>query len=184
MVAAPMMAAVSTSETSVLFNKTTRRTISEDCHLHSRRRQNLKSHKMITWPQTQVKLSLSDPAIGSTIDSFTLLTTGYCYRVVSYKVSWTLRSFLNYCAPNLSYNTLDSSTSDLWLHQRHLAVKQVFGEKVLEFCWRSMSIVLRKFLLHVVKSYDTGPPALLPIRSKVCCGFVLPLAFWSRSSSK
>jgi hypothetical protein len=184
MVVALMMAAVSTSETSVLFNKTTPRTISEDCHLHSRRRQNLKSHKMTTWPQTQVKRSLSGPAIGSTIDSFTLLATGYCYRVVSYKVSRTLRSFLNYCASNLSSNTLDSSTSALWLHQRHLAVKKVFGEKVLEFCWRSMSIVLCKLLLRAIKSYDTGLPALLPIRSKVCCGFLSPLAFWSRSSSK
>jgi hypothetical protein len=30
-------------------------------------------------------------------------------------------------------------------------------------------------LLHVVKPYVMGPPALLPIRRKVCCGFLSPL---------
>jgi hypothetical protein len=39
-----MMEAVSTSETSVNFYETTRRNISEDSHLFTRRRENLKSH--------------------------------------------------------------------------------------------------------------------------------------------
>jgi hypothetical protein len=39
-----MMEAVSTSETSVNFHKTTRCNIPEGCHLHNRRRENLKSH--------------------------------------------------------------------------------------------------------------------------------------------
>jgi hypothetical protein len=30
-------------------------------------------------------------------------------------------------------------------------------------------------LLHAVKSYDMGPTALLPVRRKVCCGFLSPL---------
>jgi hypothetical protein len=38
----------------------------------------------------------------------------------------------------------DLSISGLWLHQRHLAVKQGGGKKVLEFCWRSVSIMLRE----------------------------------------
>jgi hypothetical protein len=38
------MEAVYTSETSVHFNETTRRYIPEGCHLHTRRRGNLKSH--------------------------------------------------------------------------------------------------------------------------------------------
>jgi hypothetical protein len=41
-----MMEAVSTSETSVNFNVTTRRYIPEGSKLHTRRRKNLKSHKM------------------------------------------------------------------------------------------------------------------------------------------
>jgi hypothetical protein len=42
---AVMMEAVRTSETSVYFiNKTTRRYIPEGCHLHTRRRENQKSH--------------------------------------------------------------------------------------------------------------------------------------------
>jgi hypothetical protein len=40
-----MMEAVCTSETSVYFNDTTRRCIPECCHLHTRRCENLKSHK-------------------------------------------------------------------------------------------------------------------------------------------
>jgi hypothetical protein len=39
-----MIEEVSTSETSVSFYHTTRRNIQEDSRLHSRRRQNLKSH--------------------------------------------------------------------------------------------------------------------------------------------
>jgi hypothetical protein len=42
-----MMEAVSTSETSVNFYETTRRNIPEGCHLHTRRRENLKSHGVI-----------------------------------------------------------------------------------------------------------------------------------------
>jgi hypothetical protein len=40
-----MIEAVSTSETSVNFYQTTWRNIPEDSHLHTRRRENLKSHK-------------------------------------------------------------------------------------------------------------------------------------------
>jgi hypothetical protein len=32
-----------------------------------------------------------------------------------------------------------------------------------------------KWFLHAVKSYDTGPPALLPIRRNVCCVFLSQL---------
>jgi hypothetical protein len=41
-----MMEAASTSETLVNFYRTTRRAIPEDCHLQTRRRENLKSHLM------------------------------------------------------------------------------------------------------------------------------------------
>jgi hypothetical protein len=41
-----MMKAVRTSETSVHFNVTTRRYIPEDSKLHTRRRENLKSHNI------------------------------------------------------------------------------------------------------------------------------------------
>jgi hypothetical protein len=39
--------AASTSETSVNYYQTTRRNNPEDSHLHTRRRENLKSHKII-----------------------------------------------------------------------------------------------------------------------------------------
>jgi hypothetical protein len=44
MAIALMMVSVSTSDTSVNFYKTTRRNNPEDSHLHTRRRENLKSH--------------------------------------------------------------------------------------------------------------------------------------------
>jgi hypothetical protein len=39
-----MLEALSTSETSVNFYEIARRNITEDCHLHTLRRENLKSH--------------------------------------------------------------------------------------------------------------------------------------------
>jgi hypothetical protein len=42
-----MMVAESTSETSVSFYQTVRRNNPEDSHLHTRRRENLKSHKIM-----------------------------------------------------------------------------------------------------------------------------------------
>jgi hypothetical protein len=41
------MEAIITSETSVNFYQTTRRNITEDSHLHTRRRENLKSYKTL-----------------------------------------------------------------------------------------------------------------------------------------
>jgi hypothetical protein len=64
-----MMEAVRTAETSAHFNVTTRRYIPEDCKLHTRRRENLKSDKtysnylsgksgdLFTKTQTQVESS-------------------------------------------------------------------------------------------------------------------------------
>jgi hypothetical protein len=47
-----MMEAARTSETSVNFYQTTRRNNSEDSHLHTRRRENLKSHSFLS-PMTR-----------------------------------------------------------------------------------------------------------------------------------
>jgi hypothetical protein len=77
--------------------------------------------------------------------------------------------------PDLSSDTPDSSASALWLHQRHLAVKQGVGEKVFEFSWRNITVILRKVLLHAAKSFNMGSSALLPIRREMCCGFWSPL---------
>jgi hypothetical protein len=44
-----MMYAASTSETSVNFYQTILRNIPEDGHLHTRRRENLKSHHLGGW---------------------------------------------------------------------------------------------------------------------------------------
>jgi hypothetical protein len=43
--------AASTSEMSVNFYQTTQRNSTEDSHLHTRRRENLKSHQEICFPQ-------------------------------------------------------------------------------------------------------------------------------------
>jgi hypothetical protein len=42
-----MMEEVRASETSVYYNETTRRYILEGCHLHTRRREDLKSHILV-----------------------------------------------------------------------------------------------------------------------------------------
>jgi hypothetical protein len=42
-----MMVAVSTFETSVIFYETTRRSVPDDCHLHTHRRENLISHSTL-----------------------------------------------------------------------------------------------------------------------------------------
>jgi hypothetical protein len=47
-VIALMMKAASTSEMSANFYQTTRRNILEDSHLHTRRRENLKSHHEVS----------------------------------------------------------------------------------------------------------------------------------------
>jgi hypothetical protein len=77
--------------------------------------------------------------------------------------------------PHLSYNTPDSYTSALWLHQRHLAVTQGGGEKCP---WT----LLTQYLHHATRGFFTCGKiltwdlhALLPIRRKVCCGFLSPL---------
>jgi hypothetical protein len=67
--------------------------------------------------------------------------------------------------------TPDSSTRALWqsYQQRHLDQVGVMDEGVrispISICSTS------KNLLHAVKSYNMGLPALLPIRGKVCYGF-------------
>jgi len=55
-----MMEAVRTSETSVNFNVTTRRYIPEDSKLHTRRRENLKSHKGNDYSGGQIRLFRSN----------------------------------------------------------------------------------------------------------------------------
>jgi hypothetical protein len=47
LIIALMMEAVSTSETPVSFYETTRRNIPQDIHLHTRRRENLKSPTVV-----------------------------------------------------------------------------------------------------------------------------------------
>jgi hypothetical protein len=65
-----------------------------------------------------------------------------------------------------------------WLvscQQRHLWSEWEVGEGnenlVYPSLWTS------RVLLHAIKSYDVGPPALLSVRRKVCCGFLSPLKF-------
>jgi hypothetical protein len=73
--------------------------------------------------------------------------------------------------------TPDSSSTALWQSYQQRRLEHIGGmdEGMRISCvqyLRSSTV-----LLHVVKSYDMGPPALLvrPIRRKVCCGFLSPL---------
>jgi len=70
------------------------------------------------------------------------------------------------------------------LHQSSLAIlpAESSGSKQEEWV-KGMRIwpcqvflfILASYFLHAVKSYDMGPTALLPLRRKVCCGFLSPL---------
>jgi hypothetical protein len=71
--------------------------------------------------------------------------------------------------------TPDSSTRALWqsYQQRHL--RQVGG---MDEGVRILPISIwntSRDLEHAVKSYDMGPPGLVPVRRKMCCGFLSPL---------
>jgi hypothetical protein len=70
--------------------------------------------------------------------------------------------------------TPDSSTRALWqsYQQSHLGQLEGMDEGVRIF---PISIWNTSDVQHVVKSYDRGPPALLPVRRNVCCGFIWPL---------
>jgi hypothetical protein len=62
------------------------------------------------------------------------------------------------------------------IHQSSLAVlpAETSGSKRSEnFDYQYLRYL--KGSLTSVKSYSMGPPALLPIQRKVCCGFLLPL---------
>jgi hypothetical protein len=65
----------------------------------------------------------------------------------------------------------DSSARALWqsYQQRHLRQVRGMDEgvRILPISIWSAS----RDLWHAVKSYDMGPPTLLPIRNNVCCGF-------------
>jgi hypothetical protein len=56
--------------------------------------------------------------------------TGYCYEVLSYKASHVLRPFSDLLyVPIWVLITPDTSTSAIWLQQRHLVAKQRVGKK-------------------------------------------------------
>jgi hypothetical protein len=71
--------------------------------------------------------------------------------------------------------TPDSSTRAPWkfYQQRHLG--QVGGINEGVRILRISNWNTSRVLQHAVKSYDMGPPALLPIRRKLYCGFLSPL---------
>jgi hypothetical protein len=76
-----------------------------------------------------------------------------CYRLllqdVSYKASHALRSFSDLlCAPIWVLITPDSSTSALWLQQRHLVAKQ-------GVCKKFPRISLTQYLCHTPQGFLT-----------------------------
>jgi hypothetical protein len=77
-----------------------------------------------------------------------------------------------------------SAGENFWLvHQSSLSVllAESYGgkwsnwRKKWELYLASISFTLASGFLHAVKSYDMGPPALLPTLRKVCCGLLSPL---------
>jgi hypothetical protein len=72
----------------------------------------------------------------------------------------------------------DSSTRPLcagWNRGIYSEMEMNLATNIREFCLHVYLFMPRSILYHTIKSYDMGPPALLPIRRKVCCGFLEPL---------
>jgi hypothetical protein len=71
--------------------------------------------------------------------------------------------------------------SSLAINQQSSGSKQEEREKGrLNLAFWSIFVHSCKWFLHAVKSYDTGPPALLSLRRKVSCGFWTPLKIYRR----
>jgi hypothetical protein len=70
--------------------------------------------------------------------------------------------------------THDSCTRNLWQsYQQSSGSKQKEWEKVKP-C-KVFLFILASDILHAIKAYNMGPPALLLLQRKVCCGFLSPL---------
>jgi hypothetical protein len=70
-----MMEAASISETLINFYKNARRNNPKDSHLHTRRRENLKSrNNHMAWPTARSRTLLKKPAVSSLVKSFPPLT--------------------------------------------------------------------------------------------------------------
>jgi hypothetical protein len=74
--------------------------------------------------------------------------------------------------------TPDLSTRALWQSYQYSNLEASRRRGLREWrIWPRKVIlsILASDILHTLKSYDIGPPALLSFRRKVCCGFVWPL---------
>jgi hypothetical protein len=77
------------------------------------------------------------------------------------------------------------STAENWfVYQSSLAIlpAESSGTKQEKRAKGMMNLAFRrifygtcKWFVHAVISYDIGPPALVPLRRKACCGFLSPL---------
>jgi hypothetical protein len=101
--------------------------------------------------------------------------TGYCYGVVSHKISDALRPFsylLRVSSRVLIF--LDSSTKALWKIPVDTPSSEV-GETWLEIAMNladEIPLILNRVDLRAVKSYDMRPTVLRPLRKKSCYGFL------------
>jgi len=165
------MKAVRTSERSVYF-KTSRRSIPESCHLP-----NLKIHHCV-----HNSLPLIPILKHTTAPHPQHLFTDYCCSC-----RWRETKFLN-CGHQLANC---SSPGDIWAWRTMVDVD--WGKPKIRSPERSLAILpsyqsnsklggsgwsklwifyFSHTLLDVAKSYNMGPPALLPFQKKVCCGFL------------
>jgi vacuolar-type H+-ATPase subunit I/STV1 len=73
---------------------------------------------------------------------------------------------------------MSTEVNSWFVHQSSLTVllAESFGSKEWEFgLVKYLCSYLQVIFLHAVKSYDTGPWALLPLWRNIYCGFSLPL---------
>jgi hypothetical protein len=77
----------------------------------------------------------------------------------------------------ISTGKTDKSTKALWQYYQeiHLTKQEELGERNYEFCFTKYFFHISKGSLTFCKIVRHGPSALLPLRTKACCGFFIAL---------
>jgi hypothetical protein len=90
---------------------------------------------------------------------------------------WTLPTTGLLLIPQAIYEHGESWWNDVDIGNptsSHLVANR-WNMRRMNLALQSTFIILASDFLHVIKSYDMEPPALLPRRRKACCGFLSPL---------
>jgi hypothetical protein len=98
--------------------------------------------------------------------------TGYCYGVVSYKASRTLRPFPELLCVPIWFIIIPDLSTRVSVSKEARRNWARNGRWILPV---SISLIPQGIFNMPQKSYDMAPPVLLTLRTKSCCGILSPL---------